>query len=97
VRKDEPQTQIVASNNVYELRNIGALVNYLHKAMFSPTKAAFIIAVKQGHLTTWPVLTEDVINNHMKMTPATAMGHMNQKRQNMLSTSKERKVTDDLH
>jgi hypothetical protein len=50
--------------------------------MFSPTKTTFIKAMKQGHITTWTGLTEDAINKHLKMTPATAMGHMNQKRQN---------------
>jgi hypothetical protein len=45
-------------------------------------------AVKDGHLITWPDLTEDAINKHLKLTPATAMGHMNQRRQNILSTSK---------
>jgi hypothetical protein len=52
--------------------------------------------MKQVHLTTWPGLTEDAINKHLKMTPATAMGHMNQKRQNIRSTSKEIQVTSDL-
>jgi hypothetical protein len=28
------------ASNVYELRNTGALLHYLHKALFSPTKAA---------------------------------------------------------
>jgi hypothetical protein len=46
-------------------------------------------AVKDGHLITWPGLTEDAINKHLKLTPATAMGHMNQRRQNIRSTSKE--------
>jgi hypothetical protein len=45
-------------------------------------------AVKGGHLITWPGLTEDAINKHLKLTPATAMGHMNQRRQNIRSTSK---------
>jgi hypothetical protein len=45
-------------------------------------------AVKDGHLITWPGLTEDAINEHLKLTPATAMGHMNQWRQNTRSTSK---------
>jgi hypothetical protein len=40
------------ANNVYELRNTGALVYYLHKALFSPTKAAMLQAVKDGHLIT---------------------------------------------
>jgi hypothetical protein len=70
------------ANNVYELRNTGALVHYLHKALFSPTKSAMLQAVKDGHLITWPGLTEDAINTHLKLTPATAMGHLNQRRQN---------------
>jgi hypothetical protein len=45
-------------------------------------------AVKDGHLIMWPGLTEDAINKHLKLTPATAMGHMNQRRQNIRSTSK---------
>jgi hypothetical protein len=75
-------------NNMYELRNTGALVHYLHKALSSPTKAAMLQAVKDGHLITWSGLTEDTINKHLKLTPATAMGHMNQWRQNRRSTSK---------
>jgi hypothetical protein len=67
------------ANNVYSLRNTGALVNYMHKAMFICTKSALIHAVKKGHLATWPCLTEDAINKYFKLTPTTAMGHMNQK------------------
>jgi hypothetical protein len=83
-------------NNLFELRNTGALVDYLHKAMFSPTKTAFIKAVKQGHLATWPGLTEDAIYKHLKLTPETAMGHMNQKRQKIRSTSMVVTITSDL-
>jgi hypothetical protein len=45
-------------------------------------------AVKDGHLITWPGLMEDAINKHLKLTPDTAMGHMNQWRQSIRSTSK---------
>jgi hypothetical protein len=75
------------ANNKYELLNKGALVHYLHKALFSPTKAAMLQAVKDGHLITWPGLTEEAINKNLKLTPATAMGHMNQRCQNIRSTS----------
>jgi hypothetical protein len=78
--KEIPHNPIAPANNVYELRSTRALVNYLHKEMFSPSKAELIKAIKQGHLTTWPGLTEDEINNLLKLTPATAMGHMNQKK-----------------
>jgi hypothetical protein len=96
LRKEIQHKPIASANNVNELRNTGALVNNLHKAIFSPTKAALIKAVKQGHLATWPGLTEDSINKHLKLTPATAMGHMNQNRQNIRSTSKVVTITSDL-
>jgi hypothetical protein len=86
------------ANKVYELRNTGALVHYLHKALFIPTKSAMLQAVKDGHLITWPGLTEDDINKHLKLTPATAMGHMNQRSQSIRSTSKapiEKQPTPD--
>jgi hypothetical protein len=51
------------------------------KALFSPTKSAMLQAVKDGHLITWTGLTEDAINKHLKLTPATATVHMNQRRQ----------------
>jgi hypothetical protein len=81
---------------VYELSNTGALVNYLHKAMTSQTKAALLKAVKQGHIATWPGLTEDTINKHLKLTPARVMGHINKKQQNIRSTSKSVAITSDL-
>jgi hypothetical protein len=37
-------------------------------------------AVKDGHLITWTDLTKDAIKKHLKLTPATAMGHKNQRR-----------------
>jgi hypothetical protein len=45
-------------------------------------------AVKHGHLITWPGLTEDASNKHLKLTPVTAMGHVNQRRRIIRSTSK---------
>jgi hypothetical protein len=88
LRKDNQQFLQAVENNVYKLRNTRALVNNLQKALFSPTKSALLQAVKNGHLVTWPGLTEEAINTHLKLTPATAMGHMHQRRQNIRSTSK---------
>jgi hypothetical protein len=88
LRKEHQQPQLAVANNIYELRNTEALVNYFHKSMFSPTKSALLQAVNNGHLVTWPSLTEKAINKHLKLTPSTTMGHMNQKLQNTRSTSK---------
>jgi hypothetical protein len=95
LRKENQQSHQAVEDNVYELRNTGALVNYLHKALFSPTKSALLQSVKNGHLITWPGLTEKAIDTHLKLTPATAMGHMNQRRQNIRSTSKTA-ITPDI-
>jgi hypothetical protein len=85
---------------VYELRNTGALVHYLHKALFIPMKSAMLQAVKDGHMITWTGLPEDAINKHLKLIPATAMGHMNHRRQNIRSTLKapiEKQTTPDTY
>jgi hypothetical protein len=94
LRKENQQPQQAVANNVYELRNTGALFNYLHKALFSPTKSALLQAVKNRHIITWPGLTEKAINKHLTLTPATTMGHMNQRRQNIRSTSKTPMTSD---
>jgi hypothetical protein len=91
---DKPHIKFAEANNVYELRNTGKLLNYLHKTMSSPNKSALLQAVRKGHITTCPGLTEVTINKHLKMMPVTAMGHMNQKRQNSCSTKNE--IMSDL-
>jgi hypothetical protein len=88
LRQDNQQVHQPVASNVYELRNTRSLVHYLHKALFSPTKSAMLQAIKNGHLVTWPGLTEDAIHQHLKLTLATAMGHMNQRRKNIRSASK---------
>jgi hypothetical protein len=92
LKRDNTHIPEPIENNMYELRNTGALVNYLHKSLFSPTKSALFQAVKDGHLITLPGLTEDAIHKHLKLTPSTAMGHMNQRRQNIRPTSKTTSV-----
>jgi hypothetical protein len=91
----QPPYQPHSANNMYALCNSGALVNYLHKAMFSCTKSDLVHAIKRGHLATWPGLTVEVVNKNLKLTPATAMGHMNQRRQNTMSTKPKLIAQDD--
>jgi hypothetical protein len=67
----------------------------LHKALFNPIKSGLLQAVKNGHLVTWPGLMEKAINKNLKLTPATTMGHMNQRSQNIRSTSKT-PITSDI-
>jgi hypothetical protein len=55
-------------------------------------------AVKDGHIITWPGLMEVAINKHLKLTPATAIGSMNHRQNNIRCTSKapiEKQQTPD--
>jgi hypothetical protein len=63
--------------------------------MFIPTKSSLFLVVKNSHLITWPSLTEQANYKHLKLMPATIMGHMNQYHQNIRSTSKT-PVTSDM-
>jgi hypothetical protein len=76
LKQNNKQVHQPVENNIYELRSTGTLVHYFHKALFSPTKSALLQAVKNGHLVTWTVLIEDAIHKDLKVTPATAMGHI---------------------
>jgi hypothetical protein len=87
LRQDNQHLHQAVANKVYELRYTGALVQYLHTLLFSPTKSALLQAVKDGHLMTWSGLTEEAINKHLKLMPTTAMGHTSQIHQNKRSTS----------
>jgi hypothetical protein len=95
LRHEKIQHTVSVANNVYESSNTGELVHYLHKAMFSPTQSALLQAVKNGHLITWPGITEQAISTHLKMTPSKAMEHMNQRHQNIRYTSKV-SITSDI-
>jgi hypothetical protein len=62
-------------------------MNYVMQERWSTTckklysaqmKSALMQAVKNGHLVTWPGLNRQAINKHLRMTPITAMEHMNQ-------------------
>jgi hypothetical protein len=60
----------------------------LAQSHVQPQKVCPFAGIQNGHLITRPGLTEQAINKHLKLTPAMEMGHMNQRRQNIGSTSK---------
>jgi hypothetical protein len=73
----------------------------LHAACFSPVKSTWITAIKNGHFTSWPVLTEQAVGKHLSKSTSTTKGHLNQQRQNAKTTKvKDPKVIvtePDLH
>jgi hypothetical protein len=66
------------------------LINYLHAACFSPVKSTWITAIKNGNFSSWPGLTEHAVEKHLSKSTSTTKGHLNQQRQNAITT----KITD---
>ena len=67
-------------------KTIGDTLQFLHQALFSPTKSTLLKAIKNGNLATWPMMTADNISKHLPQSEATSIGHMDQKRKNIRST-----------
>ena len=61
----ETQQAESMTNNIMEQTSKPELAQYLHAALFSPTKASLVKATKQGFLKTWPGLTETLIKIHL--------------------------------
>jgi hypothetical protein len=54
------------------------LATYLHAALDSPTPSTLLQAIWQGHLTTIPGLTTNLIAKHLPKSIATALGYQDQ-------------------
>jgi hypothetical protein len=92
--KQRFETKQVQCNHAHDNSNQKELVNYLFAACFSPVKSISITAIKNGHFTLWPGLTEDAVEKHLSKSTSTTKGHLNQQIQNAKTTKvKDPKVT----
>ena len=76
-------TIINVLKNILSQTSKPELSQYLHAALFSPTTASLLEAIKQGYLKTWPGLTEKLIKKHLDKSRNTAMGHLHIRRQGL--------------
>jgi hypothetical protein len=79
-------------NNVYRTQSIPDLIKFLHATAFSPTKATWLKAIKQGFSQSWPGLTHAATSKHFPTAMDMHKGQMDQSRKNVRSTKIE---TDD--
>jgi hypothetical protein len=79
--KKKFETKHVQCNHAHDNSNQKDLINYLHAACFSPVKSTWIAAIKNGHFTSWPGLTEHAVEKHLSKSTSTTKGHLNQQRQ----------------
>jgi hypothetical protein len=80
------ETNQVQCNHTHDNSTQKDLINYLHAACFSPVKSTWITAIKNGHFTSWPGLTQQAVEKHRSKSTSTAKGHLNQQRQNARTT-----------
>jgi hypothetical protein len=91
--KQRFETKEVQCNHAHGNSNKKDLINYLHAACFSPVKSTGITAIKNGHFTSWPGLTEHAVEKHLYKSTSTTKGHLNQQRKNaIMSKVKDPKV-----
>ena len=63
------------------------LAKFLHGALFSPRLSTLKQAIKNNFLTTFPGLTEALVQKHLPTSVATELGHLKQEKQHLQSTS----------
>ena len=59
----QPKTQDTSANTVYEMKS-KELIHFQHKALYSPTKATWLQAIKKGLFSTWHGVNFKDINKH---------------------------------
>ena len=62
------------------------IVQFLHRAAFSPVTSTWNQSIDACYFTTWTGLTPALVCKHLPKSLATAKGHMRQAQQNICST-----------
>jgi hypothetical protein len=82
-------------NNAYRTQSIPDLIKFLHATAFSPTKATWLKAIKQGVFQSWPGLTHAAASKRFPTSMDMHKGHMDQSQKNVRSTKIETNETEN--
>ena len=77
-----PEPDIFSAQSVHEMTTQKYLIQYLHRAAFSPVPSTWIAAIDNGFFATLPGLTSDLVRKHILKSMATAKGHLRQEQKN---------------
>jgi hypothetical protein len=77
------------ANSAYENKTKVQLIDFLHRACFSPPISTWTQAIEKNFFTTWPGLTADAVRKYLPKSLATAKGHLKATPKNLRSTSKK--------
>ena len=64
------------------------LARFHHTSLFAPVQQTLLEAIKENYLMSFPGLTTNLVKKHLPVSVESAMGHLNQERQGLQSTSK---------
>ena len=90
----ETQQSEIVGNNILSQTTKLELAHYFHAALFSPTTASLLKAIKKGFLKTWTGLTEKIIKKHIEKSIIMKMGHLHMRGQGLKSTIEKPPDTD---
>ena len=74
------------ANSAYEQSTKKDLINFLHRAAFSPSVSTWTKAIDSNFFATWPGLTADAVRKFLPKSLNTAKGHLKAARKNQRST-----------
>ena len=80
---------------IHKNHQIKDLMQYLHAALFSPSKRTLLRAIANGNFIGWPNFTVQNVKKYLEETTHTAKGHLKQHRQNLQSTKEANMIHDD--
>jgi hypothetical protein len=63
------------------------LIDFLHRACFSPTMSTWTQAIEDNFFATWPGLTAEAVRKYLPKSLATAKGHLKATPKNLRSTT----------
>jgi hypothetical protein len=87
VLPDQHPTYQHCANSAYEQKTKVELIDFLHRACFSPPISTWVQAIEKNFPTTWPGLSAEAIRKFQKAL-ATAKGHLKASPKNLGSISK---------
>ena len=86
----KPQINVILQKN----KTKEDLAIFHHTSICAPVAQTLVLAIKKIFFITFPGLTPDLISKNLPVSEETEMGHMNQERQGLQSTSKNNKQKD---
>jgi hypothetical protein len=76
------------AHSAYEQKTKVQLIDFLHRACFSPPISTWTQAIEKNFFATWPGLTAEAVCKYLPKSLATAKGHLKASPKNLRSTSK---------